>query len=69
MPDLTDAEILILAKASGVDIPPHLVTEVGYTLNGLLEVLDGIDVPGLDQVEALPIIIPSTIPPTSGPRS
>ena len=41
------------------------VAEVGYTLNGLLEVLDGIDVPGLDQVEALPIIIP----PPSDSRS
>ena len=65
MPDLTDAEILILAKASGIEIPSHLVAEVGYTLNGLLEVLDGIDVPGLDAVEALPIIIP----PNDGSRS
>ena len=65
MPDLTDAEILTLAKASGIEIPPQLVTEVGYSINGLLEVLDAIDVPGLDQVEALPIIIP----PTSDSRS
>ncbi|MFQ6029046.1 MAG: hypothetical protein ACE5Q6_16320 [Dehalococcoidia bacterium] len=65
MSDLTDAEIQILAKAAGVEIPPHLVTEVGYSLNGLLEVLDRIEVPGLDQVEALPIILP----PNSEPRS
>lgn len=58
MPDLTEAEILALAKAAGVTVPPHLVTEVGYSLNGLLEALDNIDLSGLDAVEPLPIVIP-----------
>ena len=65
MADLTHAEILALAKASNVTIPPDLLPEVGYNLNGLLEALDNIDVPGLDSVEALPIVIP---PRTSSPR-
>ena len=58
MADLNDAELKALAKASGIEIPPELLTEVGYSLNALLEALDKIDVPDLDQVEPLPIILP-----------
>jgi hypothetical protein len=65
MADLTEPEIQALAKAAGVTVPQHLITEVGYSLNGLLEALDNVDVPGLDRVEPLPIVIP----PTSEPRS
>ena len=64
MPDLTDADILTLARAAGVTIPPELVAEVGYSLNGVLEALDSIDIPGLDEIEALPIILPK--PPVDG---
>ncbi|MCH8744181.1 MAG: hypothetical protein IIB31_00885 [Chloroflexi bacterium] len=59
MADLTESEILALAKASGVNIPPELLAEVGYSLNGLLETLNQVDVPGLDAVEPLPIVIPT----------
>jgi hypothetical protein len=31
---------------------------VGYSLNALLDALDQIDVPDLDRVESLPIILP-----------
>ena len=58
MADLTEAEILALARAAGVTIPPELLTEVGYSLNGLLEALNNIDVPGLEDIEPLPIILP-----------
>ena len=34
MADLTEPEILALAKAAGITIPPHLLPEVGYSLNG-----------------------------------
>ncbi|HEY7491413.1 MAG TPA: hypothetical protein VIH59_09935 [Candidatus Tectomicrobia bacterium] len=60
MADLTEAEILTLAKAAGVSMPPELVTEVGYSLNGLLETLSRVEVPGLDAIEALPILPPPT---------
>ena len=60
MSDLTDSEILTLAKAAGITIPTHLVTEVGYSLNGLLEALENIDAPGVEAVEPLPIVIPLT---------
>ena len=65
MADLTNTEILALAKASGITIPSELLTEVGYSLNGLLEALEQIEVPGLDEVEPLPIVIP----PSSAERS
>jgi hypothetical protein len=63
MADLTESEIVVLAKAAGVNIPEHLITEVGYRLNGLLEALDRITVTGLEAVEPLPIVVP---PPSSG---
>ena len=59
MADLTEEEILTLARAAGVTIPPELVAEVGYSLNGVLEALANIDVPGLDEIEPLPIILPT----------
>ena len=59
MADLTEEEILTLARAAGVTIPPTLVAEVGYSLNGVLEALANIDVPGLDEIEPLPIILPA----------
>ena len=58
MADLNDTELNALAKAAGIDLPPELLTEVGYSLNALLDALDQIDVPDLDRVESLPIILP-----------
>lgn len=62
MADLTNEDILALALAAGITIPPELVAEIGYSLNGVLEALDRIDIPGLDEIEPLPIILPA--PPT-----
>ena len=59
MADLSREEILTLARAAGVTIPPELVAEVGYSLNGVLEALANIDIPGLDEIEPLPIILPA----------
>ena len=67
MADLNDAELNALAKAAGIDIPPELLTEVGYSLNALLDALDHIDVPDLDRVEPLPIILPPS--PQAGSAS
>ena len=60
MADLTDGDILALARASGVDLPPELLAEVGYSLNGVLEALEqaAAAMPGLADVEPLPIILP-----------
>ena len=59
MADLSREEILTLARAAGVTIPPELVAEVGYSLNGVLEALADIDISGLDEIEPLPIILPA----------
>ena len=65
MADLTEADLLSLARAAGITIPPELLAEVGYSLNGVLEALDRIDIPGLDEIEPLPIILPT--PSTDAP--
>ena len=65
MSNLTEAEVLALAKASNVNIPQELLREVTISLNSLLEAVDNIDIPGLNKVEPLPIILPMAQPPTS----
>ena len=58
MPDLCESEIRALAKAAGVEIPDHLLLEVGYSLNGLLETLEKISEPDWEQIEPMPIVLP-----------
>ena len=62
MPDLTNEEIRALGHAVGLEIQEPDLTEVAHSLNALLEALDGITPPGLDEVEPLPIILPPTMP-------
>ena len=58
MADLSKDEIKSLGRAVGLEIDePHL-TEVTYNLNALRDLLEGLNPPGLDQVEPLPIILP-----------
>ncbi len=59
MPELNNDEIQALAKAVGLDIKDPELTEVGYSLNAILEAMDQIDVDGLNAVEPLPIILQS----------
>ena len=58
MADLTKEEVTALGHAVGLEIQDPELTEVTYSLNALLEALDGINPPGLENVEALPIILP-----------
>ncbi len=58
MADLTREEIKALGHAVGLEIEEPELTEVMYSLNALLEALDGINPPGLEDVEPLPIILP-----------
>ena len=58
--NLTHQEIKTLAKAVNIDIPDDLIPEVAFSLNGLLEALNQTGVEGLETVEPLPIVIPST---------
>lgn len=58
MADLTQDDIRSMGKAVGLDIQEPELTEVMHSLNALLESLDAINPPGLENVEPLPIILP-----------
>ena len=58
MADLSAAEVKSLGRAVGLELEEPLLTEVTYNLNALRELLDDVNPPQLDQVEALPIIPP-----------
>ena len=58
MADLTKDEIRALGHAVGLEIEEPELTEVMYSLNAILEAMDEINPPGLEDVEPLPIILP-----------
>jgi hypothetical protein len=58
MIDLTKEEVRTLGHVVGLEIQDLELTEVTYSLNALLEDLDGINPPRLDSVEPLRIILP-----------
>jgi len=58
MADLTKKEVVALGDAVGLEIPDPELTEITYSPNALLEALDAINPPGLENIEALPIILP-----------
>ena len=70
MPDLSESDILALARAARIDLPPELVAEIGYSLNGLLDALGQAaaagSAAGLNAVEPLPIVIPPNSANTGG---
>ena len=59
MADLTKEEVVVLGHAVGLEIQDPELNEVTYSLNALLEGLDAINPPGLENIEALPIILPA----------
>ena len=59
MEDLTNPEIQALGRAVGLDIQEPELTEVAYSLNAILEMMDEIEVPGVNAVEPLPLILPA----------
>jgi hypothetical protein len=58
MADLSKDEIKSLGRAVGLDLEEPLLTEVGYNLNALRDLIDAVNPPELDQIEPLPIISP-----------
>ena len=58
MADLTKEEVVALGHAVGLEIQDPELTEVTYSFNALLEALDAINPLGLENIEALPIILP-----------
>lgn len=59
MPDLSNEEIRALGKSVGLDIQEPELTQVGYSLNAILEAMASIDAPGANAVEPLPLILPT----------
>lgn len=59
MEDLTNPDIQALGRAVGLDIQEPELTEVTYGLNAILEMMDAIEVPGVNAVEPLPLILPT----------
>ena len=59
MEDLTNPEIQALGRAVGLDIQEPELTEVAYSLNAILEMMDEIEVPGVNAVEPLPLTLPA----------
>ena len=57
MEDLTNLEVKALGRAVGLDIQEPELTEVAYSLNAILEMMDEIDLPGINAVEPLPLIL------------
>ena len=58
MADLSNQEVQALGKAVGLDIQEPELSQVAYSLNAILEALEEIDLPGLNLVEPLPLILP-----------
>ncbi|MEE9149987.1 MAG: hypothetical protein V3U27_21625 [Candidatus Tectomicrobia bacterium] len=58
MADLSKEEVKAMGHAVGLEIEDPELTEVTYSLNALLEALDQINPPGLEDVEPLPILFP-----------
>ena len=59
MTDLSKDDVKALGKAVNLDISGTDLAEVTEVLNAIIEAIDDIDVPGLESVEPLPIILPT----------
>ena len=57
MSDLNNDEIRALAKAVGLEILDSDINDVNYSLNAIIEALDGVDIEGWNAVEPLAIIL------------
>jgi Asp-tRNA(Asn)/Glu-tRNA(Gln) amidotransferase C subunit len=55
---LSNQEVQALGRAVGLDIQEPELSQVAYSLNAILKLMEGIDVPGVNAVEPLPIILP-----------
>jgi hypothetical protein len=58
MPDLSNQEVHALGRAVGLTIGEPELTQVTHSLNAILELMAEIDLPGLNAVEPLPLILP-----------
>ena len=54
MKELSPEDVQALAKAAGLEIAASDLGAVAHQLNALLEAVEAIEAPGLEQVEPLP---------------
>lgn len=59
MVNLTKAEVTALGHAVGLEIQDPELTEVTHSLNAVLDALDAINPPELENIEPLPILLPN----------
>ena len=59
MRDLTDAEVQAMGYAVGLELDGAELTEVAHSLNAMLEMMDALEVPGVNAVEPVPLILPN----------
>ena len=55
---LSNEDIRVRGRAVGIEIGEPEVSHVAHSLNALIEGINEIDVPGMNDVEPLPIILP-----------
>ena len=58
MADLTNEEVKALGRSVGLEIVEPELHQVTFGLNAILEAMAAIDVPGMNAVEPLPLIVP-----------
>ena len=58
MPPLSNEDVQAMGRAVDLDIREPDLSQVAYSLNAMLEAMDGFDLPGLNSVEPMPIIPP-----------
>ena len=61
MAELSNEDIKALGRAVDLDIQEPELTQVAYSLNAILEAMDQVDIPGLNSIEPLPIILPEDV--------
>ena len=60
MPDLSNDDVQALGRAVNLDIQEPDLSQVAHSLNAMLEAMESIDIPGLNSVEPISIIIPNS---------
>ena len=58
MADLSNPDVQALGRAVGLDIQEPDLTQVAHSLNAILELMEEIELPGMNAMEPLAIIMP-----------
>ena len=58
MPDISPDDVRCLGLAVGIEMHEPLLIEVTHNINALRELIEGVDLPELAQVEPLPVVPP-----------